>query len=98
MRIAHLLATGAVAAGSILFAAAPAQAHVVDVVTTDFGAPCPYGYREIAQLDRTTVCLHLDVPDYKIITDGSSCRDTYYDNTWTEYSVLDTFRVCVRFT
>ena len=97
MKFASLLAAGAVAAGSVLVAAAPAQAHIVDVVTTDFGAPCPYGYGEIAQLGQLTVCLHLDVPDYKIITDGAPCRDYYYDNTWTEYSVLDTYRVCVRF-
>lgn len=97
MKLAHLLAAGAVAAGSVLFAATPAQAHTLDVVVVPGGAPCPTGYDEVAQLDQTTICLHLDVPDYKIITDGRPCSDWSGDVGWTEYSVLNKVRLCVRF-
>lgn len=101
MRLAHLLTATAVAAGAVVATAAPAQAHPLDVVIVDGGASCPSRYAEIAQLDETTICWHVeipappDIPEWKIVTNGTPCNDPF-DSGWTEYSVLNRVRLCVR--
>lgn len=97
MKIAHLLMAGVIAGGAVLFGAAPASAALADVIVVPNGAPCPSGYGEIAQLDQTTICYDLNIPEYKIITNGAPCSDWWGDTGWTEYSVLNTVRVCLRF-
>lgn len=97
MKLAHLLTATAVAAGAAAAAAAPAQAHPLDARVVQNGGSCPSGFREVAQLGDTTICYHLeippppDVPEWKIVTDGAPCG-----SGWTEYSVLNRVRVCVR--
>ena len=95
MKITHLLTAAALAGGSVVVAAAPAQAHLLDVVLVEDAAPCPATYYEIAQLDQLTICYHLEVPEWKLVTDGAPCN-TYGDTGWTEYSVRNQVRLCVR--
>lgn len=95
MKIARLLTAAAVVAGA-LAVATPAEAHPLDVIVVENGAPCPATFGEIAQLADTTICLHVMtlVPDYKIVLDGKPCNDSYGDD-YTEYSVLNYVRVCL---
>jgi len=96
MKVTHLLTVTALALGGVTAAAAPVQAApLADVLVVEGGAPCPVGYGEIVQLDQTTVCYDVNVPYYKLVTDGKPCNSSYGDN-YTEYSVLDYVRVCLK--
>ena len=89
MRVTQLAAAVAAAAAAVLTTATPASAHLVDV-TTGTNGTCPSGYGELAQADQTTVCIHVLVPDATVVTTGAPCPFGY-----TEYSVLNFYRVCV---
>lgn len=97
MTITRLLASCAVAACAVLSAAAPANAADAElaVVLLVPGGACPAGTVEVARSAQATVCYHVEGLDWKLLVDGSPC-DTDGDPSWTEYSVLDTYRVCVR--
>ena len=90
MKIAHLLVATAVAAGAATTATVPAEAHLVDVIVVPNGAPCPINYNEVAQVGQTTICQHIRPPYFEVVLDGAPC-----DPDHTEYSVLNTVRVCV---
>ena len=96
MRLVHLATAAAVTAGAFT-AAVPAEAHPLDVVVvSSLSGSCPTGYNEVARVDRYKVCLHLRIPEYKIITNGAPCNDPWDNNNYDEYSVLDHYRVCVK--
>jgi len=90
MKIAHLLTAIAVAAGTVATATVPAEAHPLDVIVVPNGAPCPANYNEVAQVGQTTICHHIRPPYFEIVLDGAPC-----DPDHTEYSVLETVRLCV---
>lgn len=82
----------AVATAALVAVPAPASAHLVDVTTSSTGY-CPAGYIEVAQAGLTVVCVHVLVPRYRVVVDGSLCPDGY-----SEYSVLSTVKVCLDLT
>ena len=94
-KLAQLATVTAVAAGALVGVAAPAQAHPLDVIVVENGAPCPSGYGEIAQIDKTTLCWHVRtlIPEYRLVTDGAPCPT--YPYPYTEYSVINYVRVCL---
>ena len=95
MKIAQVLTATALAAGAVTASAAPAQAHLADVQVVSNGSDCGVDYIEIAQLDQVTVCLHTEVPEWRLVLNGAPCNE-WWDTGWTEYSVLNTVRVCIR--
>ena len=93
MRLAHLLAATTLAAGSAVVATAtPASAHALDVQVVTNSTSCPATYLELARIGAILVCVHAtEIPAFTVRTDGSECPTGY-----AEYSVLDFYRVCIR--
>lgn len=92
MRLARTLPlAAAVASAALVATAAPASAHLVDVKTATFS--CPSDYVEVARAGSTVVCVHYLLPRWRVIVDGNDCPYGY-----SEYSVLDFYRVCVDLT
>lgn len=90
MRVTRLLTAAAVAGAAFAVPSGTASAHPVDVMLSTTGS-CPSGYIEVAQTSLTAYCVHVMVPGAHLATNGQPCASGY-----REYSVLNTYRVCVR--